>query len=307
MRLLITYIFAFTFIGLKAQTISEIALALRDGNLSAELTEVNKDFLIISVAGSGPTDRDGNNPKMKNNSLKMLSDNLVSNGFSTLRIDKRGIGKSLVTKLQEKELSFDTFVYDLLKWNDTMTKLGFHNIYYMGHSEGSLVSIIASLKSPNIKGLISIAGAGTSADSILINQIKSQPIAIQNLVINYLDTLKKGQLLQNVPPFLNSLFRPSVQPYMISWIKYNPSIELSKLKIPVLILQGDSDLQVSIEDANKLRANSVKATLHILYSTNHVLKLVKDQTENQKSYMDPTYPINPELPKYISSFIKETK
>ena len=290
-------------IKLNAQTISEISIPIADGILSAELTEVNKNFLIISVAGSGPTDRDGNNPQMKNNSLKMLSDSLVSKGFSTLRIDKRGVGKSTITNMKEENLSFDTFVNDLSKWTNAMKEKGFKRVYLMGHSEGSLISIIASQRNSNINGLVSIAGAGTSADSLLLTQIKSQPPQIQELVKYYLDTLKLGKLLTNIPPYMNALFRPSVQPYMISWIKYNPSIEISKLKIPILILQGDNDLQVSIDDALKLKNANPFSSLKILSSTNHVLKIVKNHMENQNSYIDSSFQINSDIPKFIDEFI----
>jgi pimeloyl-ACP methyl ester carboxylesterase len=304
MKNLFTTVFAITFLLTKAQ---EITIPIEEGVLSAELTEVNKNYLIISIAGSGPTDRDGNNPQMKNNSLKMLSDSLVSKGFSTLRIDKRGVGKSTITNMKEENLSFDTFVNDLSKWTNAMKEKGFKRIYLMGHSEGSLISIIASQRNSNINGLVSIAGAGTSADTIIMTQLKMQPPQVQELVKNYLDTLKGGKLLTNVPQYMYALFRPSVQPYMISWIKYNPSIEISKLNIPILILQGDSDLQVSIEDAQKLKDANSSSSFKILSSTNHVLKIVKDQTENQKSYIDSSYALNFEIAKHITEFIKNIK
>ena len=307
MKLTFIFLLVFIFKGLNSQKVSEVSIQITDGILSAELSEVNKKYLIIFVAGSGPTDRDGNNPNMKNNSLKMLSDSLVSRGFSTLRIDKRGVAKSLVANIKEETLRFDTFVMDLSSWIDIMNVKGFQNIMLLGHSEGSLISIIASLNNKRVKGLISIAGAGTSADSILLTQMKTQPSQIQELVANYLDTLKKSQLLINVPLYLYALFRPSVQPYMISWIKYNPSIEISKLKIPILILQGDNDLQVSIEDAKKLKDNNKSAKLEILESTNHVLKVVKDPIENQRSYTDSSFPLNPKIADKINEFIFDIK
>ena len=307
MKLTFIFLLVFIFKGLNSQKVSEVSIQITDGILSAELSEVNKKYLIIFVAGSGPTDRDGNNPNMKNNSLKMLSDSLVSRGFSTLRIDKRGVAKSLVANIKEETLRFDTFVMDLSSWIDIMNVKGFQNIMLLGHSEGSLISIIASLNNKRVKGLISIAGAGTSADSILLTQMKTQPSQIQELVANYLDTLKKSQLLINVPLYLYALFRPSVQPYMISWIKYNPSIEISKLKIPILILQGDNDLQVSIEDAKKLKDNNKSAKLEILESTNHVLKEVKDPIENQRSYTDSSFPLNPKIADKINEFIFDIK
>ncbi|WP_419536539.1 hypothetical protein [Endozoicomonas sp.] len=71
---------------------------------------------------------------------------------------------------------------------------------------------------------------------------------------------------------LNSLFRPSVQPYMISWVQYDPAIEVAKLKIPTLIIQGSTDLQVGIHDAEFLATASPKAQKVIIQGMNHVLK-----------------------------------
>jgi len=67
-----------------------------------------------------------------------------------------------------------------------------------------------------------------------------------------MEELKKGRAVEEVRPELMSLFRPSVQPYMISWFKYDPAAEIANLEVPVLILQGTTDLQVPVEDAQLL-------------------------------------------------------
>ena len=50
--------------------------------------------VVLLIAGSGPTDMDGNNPMMKNNSLKFLAEGLAQKGIASLRFDKRGIAGS---------------------------------------------------------------------------------------------------------------------------------------------------------------------------------------------------------------------
>ena len=62
---------------------------------------------------------------------------------------------------------------------------------------------------------------------------------------------------------LMTLFRPSVQPYLISWYRYNPQEVIAKLRQPVLILQGDKDVQVSEEDAKLLKQSLPKAQFQI--------------------------------------------
>ena len=107
---------------------------------------------------------------------------------------------------------------------------------------------------------------------------------------------------------LNSLFRPSVQPYLISWIKYDPPKEIAKLKIPVLIVQGTTDIQISIVDANQLAKALPTATLLIIDGMNHILKPApSDRQMNLMTYSQPDLPIKPELVKGILSFLKASK
>ncbi len=298
---------------LNSQIKSEFNLPLFNGKLTGELTVVNfksKTPLVIFIAGSGPTDRNGNSKMTKSDCYLQLSDSLSNMGISTLRLDKRGIGNSIIDSFKEESMNIDTLVSDIDKIVDSMSnRKEFSKIYLLGHSEGSLIGILASQKNKFVNGLISIAGAGTSADSIILLQLSSQPKQVINIVSNYLDTLKQGKALTDVPKSFYALFRPSVQPYMISWIKYNPSSEISKLNIPILILQGKNDLQVKVEDAVKLNISSKQSSLMLLDNTNHILKLVRSMEENKKSYNDPTFLLNADIPMHIKTFIqnKNTK
>ncbi len=112
--------------------------------------------------------------------------------------------------------------------------------------------------------------------------------------------------MADVPPYLNALFRSSVQPYMISWLKYDPQLEIAKLEQPVLIIQGTTDLQVTQEDAERLAKANSKAVKKIIPEMNHVLKTVPlEGQENIQSYNQPDLPINSELVQAITTFIKQ--
>src|SRR5690606_21309089 len=90
-----------------------------------------------------------------------------------------------------------------------------------------------------------------------------------------LEELKKGNLVENTPADLAALFRDSVQPYLISWFKYDPSLEIDKVKAPVLIIQGDNDIQVQVDDAEILynaRKDKENTKLVIVKGMNHILK-----------------------------------
>jgi len=260
--------------------------------------------LAIFIAGSGPTDLDGNNPAMKNNSLRYLSDALVTKNIATLRFDKYGIAKSADPAFDESKLTFDHYVNDVVSLIGQMKAKGFTDIYLVGHSEGSLIGL-AAIQKAKVKGFVSVAGAGFPADEILKTQLKPQlPPDMYNQTIGLIDSLKNGKQVTSAPAALYSLFRPSVQPYLISWFKYSPVELMSKVSCPTLIIQGDKDLQITITDAENLAKAAKNGKLVIVKNMNHVLKTVTgDAQENMASYSNPTLPVNPELPKAIIDFV----
>ncbi len=266
--------------------------------------------VVLIIAGSGPTDKDGNQAAVQNNSLKMLAESLKQNGIASLRFDKRGVAGSIKAVKQESDLRFDNYIDDVTGWINLLAQdKSFSKIIVAGHSEGSLVGMIASAKDKRVKKYVSIAGLGKPADEILKEQLSSRPQAVKDLVFPMFDRLKRGETIPDVPAPLNALFRPSIQPYMISWFKYNPQNEIKKLKIPSLIIQGDKDIQVSVKDAHLLTtAAGNKATEKIIVNMNHVLKNTEttDQTEQIKNiYSNPSLPLNAEMVKEMVRFVQK--
>ncbi|NVO21669.1 MAG: alpha/beta hydrolase [Bacteroidetes bacterium] len=260
--------------------------------------------VVMIIAGSGPTDRNGNNPQMQNNCLKMLADSLEMHGIGSLRYDKRGIAASKEAGIEESDLRFENYVDDAVAWVRLLKKdARFSKVIIAGHSEGSLIGMIAAAKE-HIDGYISLAGAGNSADIILKEQLSAQPEAIRKSCYSAIDSLYNGKTVSNISPQLFSLFRPSVQPYLISWFKYNPQKEIKKLSIPILILQGSTDLQISEDDARLLSDAAPGSKLSIITGMNHILKNSgEDRQENIATYSDPTLPLNASLVKEIVSFL----
>ena len=302
--LLISMIFC---ADLHAQTEKTVTLKTATGDLEGTLMLADQNAsktVALIIAGSGPTDRDGNNPAMKNNSLKMLAAELNKIGIASLRYDKRGIGNSRNAGLKETDLRFDNYVEDAKSWAAYLKKEAkFSTIVIIGHSEGSLIGMIAS-QDKNVSKFISIAGAGHAADKIIREQLKNQPPSATIEVNAILDELVKGKTVANTPPQLNAIFRASVQPYMISWIKYDPQKEIAKLKIPVLIVQGTTDIQVSRDDANRLAKALPKAKLIIIEGMNHIMKSApSDRQMNILTYTQPDLALKKELINSISAFI----
>lgn len=258
----------------------------------------------ILIAGSGPTDRDGNNQVMKNNSLKQLAETLANNGIASLRYDKRGIGESVKAAKSESDLRFEDYISDAIDWISFVKQNPkFSKIIVIGHSEGSLIGMNAA---KNANGFVSISGAGSSADIILKEQLAPKGKVVQDLCYPIIDSLKAGIIIKEVNPMLNSLFRLSIQPYMISWFKHNPQMDIKQLKYPCLIIQGDNDLQVSINDAKLLSSASNKSQILIIEKMNHVLKIIDkgDQSANIATYSNPSIPISAILTDEIIKYIK---
>jgi pimeloyl-ACP methyl ester carboxylesterase len=242
---------------------------------------------------------------MKNNSLKMLAEALAKNGIASLRYDKRGIGESKGSAISEGGLVFENYIEDAKSWINLLKQdKRFSKVIIIGHSEGSLIGMIAAAKADKF---VSIAGAGDSADKIIKLQIASKSMKpLEDMTFPIIDSLKNGNTVKKVDPMLNSLFRPSIQPYLISWFKYNPQNEIKKLTIPILILQGNKDLQVTVKDAENLAHANPKSDMVIVEKMNHVMKIIEgDQQANMESYNNETLPISETLLSKIISFIEK--
>ena len=307
MKKLILLFLVIPFFSLSQE--EEITLKTKTGDIKGSLlvpSNSEKASVVLIISGSGPTDRNGNNPNMTNNSLMMLSNELKKNGIASLRFDKRGIGESSSSGMQESDLRFENYVNDVKGWVDLLKESNkFSKIIVLGHSEGSLIGMIASQKA-EVEKFISVAGAGNSAGDIIREQLKAQPAFVLNQSLPIIEKLENGEREENVPQMLYALFRPSVQPYMISWFKYDPQIEIAKLNKPVLIVQGTTDIQVSVLDADKLASANNKAQKQIIEGMNHILKEAEmDRLKNIQTYSMPDLPLKKTLIEIIVKFIEE--
>ncbi|MCY7290603.1 MAG: alpha/beta hydrolase, partial [Ferruginibacter sp.] len=270
--------------------------------------KAKKFKLLIIQAGSGPTDRNGNSGKaVTANSYRLLAEALAAKNIATLLIDKRGVAGSMAALKSELILRFDDYADDLAAWAVFIKKdKRVKKVFIAGHSEGSLVGMIAAQKE-KVNGYISIAGAGESIDKIITWQYKQQ-LPKAGLVVDSLFTrMKNKQPLDTVPPYLLSLFRPSVQPYILSWMLHDPCEEIKKLSMPVLIIQGSTDIQVTMKQATLLKECKPSATLKVIEGMNHILKQApEDRMKNIATYTDEKLPLSPELISSIVTFVSKS-
>ena len=298
-------IYSQTETAVKSFNKEEIAVnSLINGSLYSPLKQNRKTNLVILIAGSGPTDRDGNQKGLANNSLKYVSEELAKNDIAVFSYDKRIIAQMKSGTVNEATLTFNDFITDatsvLLFFKN---KKKYNKIVIAGHSEGSLIGMIAANEKAD--AFISLAGAGRTIDAVLVEQITKQAPFLKEETQKNLDILKSGKTFELKNPMLASIFRESIQPYMISWIQYNPQIEIAKLQMPVLIVNGTKDLQVAVSEAELLKKAKPEAEIVLIENMNHIFKVINgDDTENMKSYSNPDVPIATKLTSTITTFVK---
>ncbi|WP_158827074.1 alpha/beta fold hydrolase [Mucilaginibacter lacusdianchii] len=280
-----------------------------NGTLAMPKQVSGKIPVVLIIASGGPTDRDGNKAKLNQNpdTYKQLAIALAKNGVASARYDKRLVGQN-VSAAKEAELRFDDYVDDAVA---LITQLHddpkFSKVVVLGHSEGSLVGMLAANGQP-VNGFVMVEAESQTGDKILTEQLKSQPEFVRNNFKAIVDTLRKGKNNDKVDAALYSIARVSVQPYLRSWMRYDPTRELKKLKIPMLIIQGTTDLQVSTADAERLKKVKSDAKMLIVPNMNYVLKEAPAATApNIATYNQPELPIKPELVSAVVEFAKGLK
>ncbi len=264
--------------------------------------------VVLIIAGSGPTDRNGNQRTMASNYLKKIAEELQRAGIASFRYDKRGVGASRMANPSEESVVFNDFVSDAAVWIRRLkSDKRFQKVIVLGHSEGALVGMLACQQAP-ADGFISVAGIGRPLDVVLKEQLTGNPYNPKEIIdqsFTIIDSLKAGHRVKRISPMLFALFRPSVQPFLISVFQYNPATELARLKIPVQIVQGTTDIQVTEQDAALLHAAKPTAVRSTLTGMNHVLREAPaDRMLNVSTYSKGELPLAPGLMPALVAFIQ---
>lgn len=264
-----------------------------------------KKAVALLVAGSGPTDRDGNQGGKGARELGLLAEGLAARGIATLRFDKAGIGASAAAAKPEKDLRFGDYADDVARFVRALrTDARFDRVVVVGHSEGSLLGMLA-LSAAEGGGFVSLAGAGRPIADVLREQLRGQLSGtLLDQALHITDELAAGRTVSDVPSELRALFRPSVQPYLVSWMKIVPADAMAALRVPALVVQGTTDLQVTVNDAERLHAARPGSELALIDGMNHVLKRASGAAKEQAaSYTDPTIPLADGLVERVATFV----
>ena len=260
----------------------------------------------LLIAGSGPTDRDGRSRSLAAPYLKNLAEGLAARGIASLRYDKRGVARSAAAGPSEQDLRFDHYVADAARWAAWLHGRGdLGPVALAGHSEGALIATRASLRTPT-GSLILLAPPGRPFGAVLRDQLRETPMppALLDEALATLGALERGEATPSVSPPLFALFRPSVQPYLLSMIAVDPARELSAIRGRVLIVSGGRDLQITANDIAALVRARPDAEHYHRAAMNHVLAdAPEDREGNVLLYADPTTALAPGLVDAVAAFI----
>jgi hypothetical protein len=265
----------------------------------------------LIIAGSGPTNRDGDSFALggENDSLRLLAEGLRAHGIASVRYDKRGVAASAGAGGREEDLRFEHFINDAVLWSRKLrADRRFSSLIVIGHSEGSLIGMVTARKA-GANAFVSLAGPGRTAGAVLREQLKAKlPPELLTRATEIITSLEQGKTTDDIPTQLTAVFRPSVQPYLISWLRYDPVREIARMRVPVLLVQGTTDLQVSVQDAQLLAKAKPSTTLVVITGMNHVLKAGAGNMEQQmKTYIDPAFPVVPALVRGVGQFVNGIK
>jgi len=285
------------------------------GTLTMPASYRSRIPVALIVAGSGPTDRNGNSAgplRAQNNSnlYAILAWQLADAGIASVRYDKRVLGDNL-QKIDVAQTSIDDFIADVIAGaRKLLADRRFSKVILIGHSEGAELVLQAANRGAPASGVVMLSGTGRPIMTVIREQLSKQ-VPPEELVkwdsasARYLRGEEPGEVL----PGLRSLLLPVNRRFMQTWVKYDPAAEIARAKVPVLIVQGARDIQVSEADASALKAAQPAAKLVVIPAANHVFRgaASDDRLAQMRLYIDPTIPIVPELTPAIADWIKSLK
>lgn len=294
-----------------APATSELTAPGPEGALAGTMVDVGKGApIVLIIPGSGPTDRDGNNSIGRSGTYRLLADGLAAEGVSSVRVDKRGLFGSKAAVANPDAVTIADYAADVHAWTAAIRKsTGASCVWLLGHSEGGLVALAAAQKPAGICGVISVSAPGRPLGETLRAQLSANPANAPLLdpANRILGELEAGRTVAEaeVPAPLAPLFRPSVQAYLIDLLSKDPAKLAAALKVPLLVVQGETDIQTGTEDARRLAGAKAGTRLVLLPGVNHVLKVAPaERVANIAAYRNEALPLAPGVARTIAGFVK---
>ena len=278
---LLCVLFMLSVVTVSAQQ-REVVVECEWGKISAtiDMPEAGSDTAVLIVAGSGPTDRNGNSAAGLNTfCYKMLSEALTEGGYAVMRYDKRAIGLSPIPAEDVPNLVLEDYIDDARTCVEYLRNDGYERVVVAGHSEGGLIALaLAAEEECCLDGVVLLCAPGYNTAEILNYQLSQQLVpAYMGLMVKsttIINSLKAGNrvAIEDIPNELLGLFHPTVQPFIISNMQYEPTELAAKCRVPMLIVSGGRDIQVSMSNGNRIQGANPAAEHRIFENMTHVLK-----------------------------------
>jgi hypothetical protein len=268
---------------------------------------------MIIVPGSGPTDRDGNNPAgIKAAPYRKLAEALAERGVATVRIDKRGMFGSAAAG-NANTATFADYDADTRAWVEAARKAtGAKCVWVAGHSEGGLVAMRAAA-GPNVCGVVLLAAPGEKLGDTIRKQLRANPanapfLAAAEQSLGELEAGRKVPVEGMHPALAQSLFNPAIQGFLIELLGQNPQKLAAAVKQPMLIVQGGHDVQVGLANGDVLKKAALKASYLRYPAMNHVLvDAPEERSANLATYREADRPLTPTLADRVAAFVTGDK
>ncbi|MDG2534651.1 alpha/beta fold hydrolase [Sphingomonas sp. HITSZ_GF] len=290
----------------------EITVPGPEGNLAGTLIDPDpKAPLLLIVPGSGPTDRDGNNRYgVAGGPYRQLAEALAKRGVATLRIDKRGMFGSKAAVADPTRVTITDYAADTRAWIDAARqRTGRACVWLGGHSEGGLVELVAAQNPQGVCGVVLIGAAGRPLATIMREQFRGNPgnAPFLDSALGMIDAFEAGKHVDPatlVPP-LPQLFPERVQDFLIDEFRYDPPKLAAALKVPLLVVQGDRDVQINPGDAQALAGANPAAKRAIIPDMTHVLRIAAGEgfAASTATYGNAALPVAPALVDAVAGFV----
>lgn len=293
---------------------SEIRLSSEPANLIGTLLKprgVSRPPVVLFVNGAGAVDRNGNQlgAPGRTDAIRQLAESLAVQGIATLRYDKRGVGASAKALIPEADARFQHYGYDVAEWIALLDRRAqFSAIVVAGHDEGAMLGVMSRRAIP-AAGYIALTPLARRADELLREQVMAvQPADRAPLVDSLLTAMREERMVDVIPISLAGVFRPTVQPYLMSWMSYTMPSELAWLERPCLLVHAGMDREVRPAEADSLAKAQPGCMWVTIDNMAHTLKRVdaQDAAEQRAAYLDPTTPLAPGLVTTLVDFVRLT-
>ena len=295
-------------LAVLVQGMGEVEITTEEGSLYGTLDRANghPGECIVLIAGSGPTDRDCNSLVLSGrmDSFLQLSQALNEEGYSVFRYDKRTAGESRES-FGKHAMVFDDFVQDAILVVETMREMGYEKIHLVGHSQGAMVAMRVAQATP-VTSVVHLSGPSDPIDVAFLRQLESLPKELYEEATSTFEEIRLGEEIGAVSDDLQPFFTNETIPFLLNWMQYDPIREALAVEVPLLFIGGGEDTQVLAEDLDEFASLVDRAEVQLIPNMNHVLKRVESERENQQSYQDPSFVLDPDLVESIVSFLAHT-